>query len=480
MKSYQLVLYASLNPSPPCFVVPVFTTSSSNETFAQDLLASSRIKQFMPISLDEFTIVKATAPAFDKRCGESGILAFWVEEDEVVCGTSSQLKIILGEHDAISDSPFVAVELATFLEDDEYLRVAAGDATLLLSDPLAKTSYYSRVRKRISLLHNLIEEELRPEDDDSQELSVLIELLENEIESSIWAGYWYDGWRQFYGNPRLVDIARWRIMTFGLGDEEANVLVSIRYAHSEHLLPFFKWWLESRQSGYPGWILVWHILNDNSTTSTTDHPSGEVVRALERIFDSENHRRQQWPLLSVWSTCFRRFPERSEQIIDVAVRNNGRNFYPEYFISMMVLPIYQKNPNNLWAGRKLEEWLSKPKGSSAWIEIFMIHGREVLQSEAFVLVAVLWLRKYGRGTNRWVDLFNAIRPEIAVEESWNLRISWLNRARKDLYSWPDVFESLADDAGDENFKELGEIAKSWEFRGRDRRSNATIEEFAAR
>jgi len=480
MKSYQLVLYASLNPSPPCFVIPIFTTSSSNDTFAQDLLPSSRIRQFMPFLLDEFTVVKATAPALDRRCGENGILAFWSEEDEVICGTASQLKDSLRNYEYISESPFVEVELATFLEDDDYLREAANKATQLLSDPSAKNSYYSRVRKRITLLRDLIDEELHPEDDDNQDISDLIDILEKETDSSAWSKYWHEGWRLFYGNSRLVDIARWRIMTFGLGDDEADVLLNIRYSHSEHLESFYNWWIDHRKSDYLGWVLVWHILNDNNSRSTTDHPAEEVARALERIFDSSFYRRQQWPLLSVWNTCFLRFPEQSNRIIDIAVKNNGKSFYLEYFISMMVMPIYQKFPRNVWARDKIEEWLSKPKGSSLWIDLFMIHGRDIFSSKDFTLIAIVWLRKYGRGTNKWFDLFSMIKPDINSDESWNLRVSWLNRSRKNLYSWPDVFESLADDAGDENFKELSAIAKSWEFRGRNRRRNATIEEFAAR
>jgi hypothetical protein len=86
-----------LNPAPPCFVIPVFTTSTSNETFAQDLRVSGRIDTFMLFDPHDFLVVQSIAPAIERRPGESGLLAYWVEEGVVLCGTPSQLKSALVE-----------------------------------------------------------------------------------------------------------------------------------------------------------------------------------------------------------------------------------------------------------------------------------------------------------------------------------------------------------------------------------------------
>jgi len=164
----------------------------------------------------------------------------------------------------------------------------------------------------------------------------------------------------------------------------------------------------------------------------------------------------------------------------IAENNNGKDFHSDYFIEYVVQQIRFKSPKNRWVKNKLIDWFEAPSGAPIWIKSFLRDGRELLGERQFRNVAVRWLRRYGKGTNSWLDLYEAVKDDIPADDSWNLRVAWLKTARNDLFSWPEVFETLADDAGSENFEELSEIARTWRFKGRSRRRNQTIEDFAQR
>ncbi len=474
--TYQLALFASLNPKPPCFVIPVFTSTYSNSTFAQELYAGGRIRDFMPFLPDDFTIVDGTAPIIDRVVGEEGIIAFWFEDGEVACGTSTELKEVLRNADILVNSPFAEVERATFLEDQELLINAAAVASPLLGNVTARQSYYERLKTRIRTLTNLRDSEAHSDEFEDRDILALIALLENEKDSQKWISRWQEGWSKFNQDDRLVDIARWRIMTTGLGSDEVNILIHMAYKSNKTLKELNLWWLNHRSVKYPGWVLVWDMVSDERK----DFPQPIVVDALSLLFEGNFPNFNQWIMLNVWTNCFRTLLSERRRIINIAMKNGGNKFYYEYFVERIVWQVYLDDRRNAWANDTLKRWFMSVKGSSAWARMFASSGSEVLSEREFVDVATKWLRRYGRGTNKWFDIYKMVKHAFGREEDWNIRASWLNRARKDLYTWPEVFESLADDSGDENVRELAEIARSWQFQGRDQRSNDTIEDFAVR
>lgn len=477
MNIYKLALFASLNPAPPCFVIPVFTTSTSNETFAQDLRVNGRIGTFMLFDPHDFLVVPSMAPAIERRPGESGLLGYWAEEGVVLCGTSSQLKSVLAEiKDMDGESPFVDVERATFLEDDQKLREATAAAAALFANESAQSSYYARVKRRVRLFQTLREEDLHQDDDDDEEVSGILSVLEHEKDNQAWIKYWKDAWSRFYGNSRLVNIACWRIMTAGLGDEEFSVISDIRYYGSENLQSLYSWWLANRAVEQFGWIIVWHL----SDKAPEIYSPQNAIEGLKLAFEQRSLRRQQWLLLAAWAKCFREFDGDREAVASIARQNDGIGFHKEYFIDSVVMPVHLKVPNDKWSRDKLYSWFNEDSGSSLWIRLFISYAPDILSPSGFIKSSVRWLRRYGTGTNRWYDLYQMVENDISEEESWSLRVMWLKSARKDLYSWPTVFESLADSARKENYTELAEIARSWKFRGRKSRQNATVEEFAER
>lgn len=475
MSVYQLTLFVSLNPHPPCFVIPVFNTPSSNQSFAQDLLPSGRIDRFMYFDPGNFTIVPAIAPILDRRIGETGVMAFWLEDDVVLCGPSDHLKSLLSDTGIVAHSPFVEVERATFLEDDILIEEAVEVAGKLLANSTARSTYLQRVHGRIKLLASLRDQEIQPDKDDNEDLNALISLLESEADDAIWMENWNSGWRHLAWRHRLFDVARWRIMGLGLKEHEYSILRDIRY-HSASANELFRWWLDNRNPSQPAWALIWSFAN----VDYDEYSAAQVVRSLTMAFDNRSFRREQWPLLTAWYAIYNMFDEFCAEIEQIAQSNEGKDFYSDYFIEFVVLPIRRRSPDNKWAVDKLSAWFERPVGISLWITSFLREGRRIMGEKRFFDAAIYWLRRYGKGTNNWHELYQDIRDDLSAEESWNLRVAWLRNARKDLYSWPDVFESLADDAGSENFQELSEIARTWSFRGRSRRWNSTIEDFASR
>lgn len=476
MKTYQLALFASLKPSPPCFVIPVFTTKTSNGTFAQDLLPGGSVREFMTFAPEDFTIVNGIAPAIDVRVGEKGVVAFWTEEGEVICAVAKELQCILRTTDPLTSAPFSEAERSTFLEDSALLLNSATVAAQLIVNESLREGYHARLKDHVKILRGLRKSEEEAAKFEERSLDDLIRLLESERGSVKWADLWRNGWRAFKQNKRLIDAVRWKIMTEGLDQEEFSLLSDMQYVNDKGVKELFTWWLNNRSVKAPGWIFVW----DMSIKDTASFPDEIIVDALENAFNRRPFIRHQWSMMNVWNSCFRYFPSEKRRITDIAIKNDGVGFYTEYFMEMIVLAIFSSDKNNSWARDHFVKWFSRVRGSSSWIRMLATFGEDVLPPDKFLDISIKWLRKFGAGTNRWIDLFMKIRSQITPDESWNIRISWLRRARKDLYTWPDVFQSLVDDAGEDDVVELSDIARSWKFKGREQRSDDTIADFATR
>lgn len=224
MISFQLTMFVSLNPSPPCFIIPVFTKKGSNDTFAQDLGYGGVVKRFLKIDVDDFAPVQPIAPLVSLQCGQEGLMAFWLDEHVVHCGNRTQLKDALLDTELPLDAPFTKVERAMFLNNTTLMEASAEEASTLLKSKPARESYLIRVKKRANLLENLHDEASKSDDVKKFELDSLIKILEIEDNNDDWLEFWRDGWSRFHGHERLVDIAKWRIMTKGLGHNEYDIL----------------------------------------------------------------------------------------------------------------------------------------------------------------------------------------------------------------------------------------------------------------
>ena len=211
------------------------------------------------------------------------MLGFWLEDDVVLCGTSDQLKVLLNDAGVIATSPFVEVERATFLEDEQLIEDAAEVASEMLHNQSARSSYLQRVKRRVAVMASLREDEQSPETKDDDDLSHLLAILESEADSNIWFTLWEDGFRRPSWRRRLSDVARWRIMSSGLGDYEYQILRAIRYVVARGEDDLFRWWLDNRDSAQPSWILIWSLTN----ISPEKYPAEKLIESLTLAFEKE-------------------------------------------------------------------------------------------------------------------------------------------------------------------------------------------------
>lgn len=476
---YNLALFVSLNPSPPCFAIPVFTSKFSNQTFAQDLRPTGQIDKFLLIDPECFHQVHCSVPAENRRIGERGIIAFWLDYNHVISGTATDVAEQLKDVSIGKNSPFVRVERAIFLGEEKEIRQATELAAPFLASASARESYLSRVKARIRIIEKLQESHFEQAQNSIDDLDTILAFLEREKNPEIWVTTWINTWLNIDDifNDRLFNIAKWKIASHGLGHLEYQILDALRFHDDKATASgFFLWWLQNRKPEQVGWICVWQFVAISYESFSVDL----VLKGLSHGFANQSLRRQRWPLIGAWQAAYATFKDRREDIIDIA-RRFDRNFsHNSLFTEIIVLTVYRDNSDNEWCCEHLGRFFRRYNGSASWISLFSIYAARVMSREAYIDVSLKWLRRFGRGTNRWFDIFTEIRPFISDSEAWVLRAVWLQTAGKRLKSWPEVFESLADEAGEENYQELKSLARLWVRANPRKHANHVIDDFASR
>ena len=129
---FQLLRFFSPSGRTPGFVIPVF--SNGTNLYIQDGEIEGNVTRFVPIDddlptchVDDVTVFGSASRY--QRVGEQTLVAFQLNDAEVVCGTAADLQDYLRRQVSLLESyPFLLAEVAEFL-DEEHLRVKAAETT---------------------------------------------------------------------------------------------------------------------------------------------------------------------------------------------------------------------------------------------------------------------------------------------------------------------------------------------------------------
>ena len=474
MSSYEVVSFYSLVPAPPAFVIPVFSYMTSNSSFVQELDGEGNIIKFLSINTDEFYPVNDFPKRENFQIGDGGIYAFWEKNGTVLYGKQKELKVVLQQIDNKSLPVFLAVEKSMLVGDSKDLINAVARAKNLLIKPSSSSSYGSRVKGRMKVLRDreAAVKGQKVSDDASPSIDAILAELEIEKSRLRWLEIWKKGWSAFPRDTRLVEMAKWKLSTTGLEELELELIgLVLGWNNRENEFDIVLWWLANRKPTWPGWLAIWSRVRRNA-----DYSGEFILQALSADLKGFVSAGGHWTWLRVWDLL------RTEELVSfdelISLAGKAETYmYRDHAIERMILPIYISRPDVHWAAASIREWLSNISGTSLWATVMYEVGEKILGVDEFTSQSVRWLRSYGRGLTIWLKLYNKIKDSIDKTEAFNIAVSWLSEARKDLYDWPVVFADVSMSVGTSRRNNLKSLARQWSEAQSGRRSDKLIESF---
>ncbi len=473
MNRRHLVSFSSPVPHPPSFVIPVFSVPGGNHACVQDLDAGSRIRCFVPFHTGIFTTVTSLPPMIERQEGDEGILAFWMKDGSVLVGTRAELKAELSSINEGSLPEFVAVEAMSLVGDQARLDSAARRASAKLTR--AKAAYLIRVRDRSEVLKQLEEQEREAAQpcDGFGELERLLIELQKPLPERKWYQLWHRGWRDFGYSDRLYEIAKWRIENVESYSIENDVVFHILLdSFDQQKAEYAIRWLMDRADYVKDWHGVWRLLFNHGFE--LEHLIKLAVRYLQ--VDLHKRRSVDYRWMTTWERVWINSPNDRFELADIAHQALNFEPYPDYYVERVIMNLF-RDPDHSWAFDYLRQWLSKPRSLTIWVDLYLENWSS-LGSHEYTMTGVAWLKRFGRGMNVWLRLWQHVRQHIDPRLSTEIAESWLVEARKNLSKWPTVFAEVYD-SGREASPRLSFAARLWVDDVGSRKTNALIEHVAA-
>lgn len=468
MTGRNIVSFSSLLPLAPCFVIPVFATPGRNQSCVQDLDGKGRIRSFVRFEPDHFTTVPFFPAPLKCDVGEEGVLAFWMPDGKVLVGTRAELKSALSEIDEVTLPEFAAVEVLTLVGDQDRL----GRAVQRASSKLPKTGkiYASRVKARCNVLSSLEEDGPSQPVSDEANLDQLLSALQKPLDDYEWFRLWREGWSWFNRDARLYAIARWKIESSENFRYEGGVILHlIRGNGDEELIDFSIDRLSFGMRFGFDWYSVWSAL------LRIDHKKNKLLEiSIDRLNEGADSTRLAVPAWSyVWPIAWRNSQSYRGRLENVAERVIRKGYEDHEFVFNVVGCLCRETENPV-AVEYLGKWLEVVRPLKAWVDLYIENWKR-FRSPEYLATGLLWLQKYGIGMNKWLELWRFIKPHLELDSSIDVAEYWLLAARKDLSSWPSVFEDLYRDCGGPSNR-LVEAAQLWVREMGSRKSNSLIED----
>lgn len=460
MSVREIAVFCSLLSKPPCFVIPVFSVPKTNDACVQNLDGLGKIEAFQLFDTSLFHTVPIIAPNLTRVVGGEGIVAFWVNSETLIFGPLEQIKAQLSLLDLNQLPVFTAVEVASLVEDEHKITIAAKRAEPLILNPTARDAYLNTLLMRPSVAKTVRTETVEFAGDDVH--PSVFTILERDMDHK----EWYDIWRAaFYGdidNKDLHSIVQWRIETRGLGIYEGlaiDIIVTYYYIRPKNI-EYARSWLTNNTISTAGWVRVWDRVARTMYGSLDDEIYRLGYNYLSEFIDVENDIKNCHNWSVVWRRMWQNSSENSEDLLIWAAKavsvDSNANQWAEY----VVLPVLEKHPETYWALSFLGRWLQEPIVNTAWVTAFIKYGRNVLDQN-HEEIGLRWLYTLGAGSNQWSKLWHYLQPVISRADWEKAAVAWLLRGRKDLKSWPRVFHELIDTGDVYITDEIREAAWNW-------------------
>lgn len=467
MSIKSLIAFSSISPSPPCFVIPVFSDKGSNLSYVQDLTLDGQIKSFMLFDTSRYENVPVMAPPIIISEGALGVVAFWLDNVTVITGSLAELSVILSDIDEYSLPPFVAVEAMTLVGDQERLKSSSNRAASLFACKKNSSVFLKRAPQRAETIYALIKQQsISSRLLNSNSIDDILRKLQTDLTELDWSNTWKEAWQRHNYHDSLLKILEWKLYNFPHSRYHHSMLQRVAYSRNEKGYEFVIDWLERRDLMDAGWRSVWM-----SVYNLRRNPDERLLDlGLNCLFQVVSDRRSppDYVWTAIWSALWRRGTLR-EELLDLAHQvTEWLVSTPDTFISLVIVSIIRSDYETPWADRYADRWLRQLYGYKIWKELFVVRFSSATDRETQKELcdsAVRWLSHMGQGMNTWEELWSFLRKNgsefVSQKELAMLADGWLRRARKDLSSWPNVFETLYEMRGNSVSREMVTAAKLW-------------------
>jgi len=437
MSVRQLILFSSPVSDPPSFVIPVFSIPGSNQSCVQDLDGTGKISRFCSFDSNRFFTVPILLPSFHVNVGDEGLLAFWVDAHTVFVGVSHELKPLLSALDEHDLPAFVAVEALSLVGDPTRIGQAAKRAAAKFASASARTSYQNRVSNRAAVLAALASNKRTAEALGDWELEQVLEVLQSALAEKNWYAAWRVAWQRYGGEEKLFAVARWRLENFESTQIDNDVALDVLMRKfNEDIGEFSFELLKRRGEDWQLWYGVWTALWINH------YRTHDLIGLGLSFLYADIHVRRTVPYqwMIVWRKLWQANTALKADLEQLA--NAARDAAPhdDYFAEHVVIPLVDQH-NAAWAKEYLQLWLGKPRPINIWVDTY-IRFLKSNRSAEYIASGVAWLRKYGKGMNAWMKLWEHLRRFMREDAARDVAEEWLVKARKDLKSWPQVFREV--------------------------------------
>jgi hypothetical protein len=441
---FSLAGYISPIQNPPSFVIPIFSRVGTNEVFVQNLLCSGEVEQFKLVNCDIFYPVHVMAPVLKLREGDPGLLAYWAEPSRVILGSSDSISDALAGE--FPSEPFVELEIGTLVGSRDRVADAARSIAMSLANDCLAARWEGR---EISTFDRRVEisrgASARAKQIPDKSDALIKSLLSNPTQSR-WASIWMDVWRERRRRKELEQIALWWIESGYAVSEDCAPLLGImsRRPHTPRVAQFALDWLKLVPLTARNWPSLWSDLRSNAGAPSSVLNSLGLAKLQENIGPFFN-----W--FYMWSLVWKNRFDRDGLIFcacEIFERHGTTNkYFGEYVL--VHLSKLEDYPSTILIAHR--QWLdSNIRSNLTWISIFLnLYAR--FPDQGLVNLGRSWLSFCGGNTNRWIDVWRAIKDNIAIEDSVELAIEWLERSRWDLSSWPAFFVEITMP----NYREVG-------------------------
>ncbi len=479
MSRARLISYSSILPSSPSFVIPIFSIFGSNASYVQDLTLDGLVKEFKVFESENFITVPVISVDMYVNINSPGITAYWASEHEVWVGSFEYLKGRIAELDEEDIHPFIAVEAMTFLGDATRLRRAADRASRLITKPSAASAYQSGILSRAAFMRQISENQgevskIKPDAD----LDHVLNQLRSDLTEGKWFSLWLESWRRFNHPSVLFGILRWKIDSGFSVAFQADCVSRLVSNGSLEYISYATQWLEKNHLAYSGWPSVWFALIERSSS---DNPRLNDLaikflygRVLGQAIAQIDH---QW--CRIWSRLWRN-NQHHHELVEIAMGGATQRIrHSDSFVKFVIKPLRKQIGSAEWTTEYLFRWLSVPQPNTIWVDTYIDMYGEFSETPTYRRSGVEWLQRLGAGMNLWADMWRIVQQFEAPAVCLDLAFSWLARARKDISSWPIVFEEAFKLMGNRSSPELEKAAQLWvAATHHSRRSNKLIRAIA--
>ena len=460
MTTFYLSGYVSPAEQSPTFVIPTFTKVGSNDAFVQNLSSGGQVLEFMLLREGLFYPVPVLAPCISLEESGTGLLAFWSDSGQVLVAPYGTMQDVVADVGAVD--PFVDLELAAVLQDDQRAARAAEAVAVELGDTdIAKrwlareVTTFRRARPDRSTHAPDGPAAAGPQDTSFQKLI-------NNPKSGDWAERWMKLWRSGYKRMDLEQVALWWLdLRVGHADPQGYLLdCLVRESGDPRKFTYARRWLEEQDLMVRFWTQVWSGVNSRIAA---DGRTSHRLLALEKLQNRKSHRlsiTRNWSLIWTWLWRSDEHRETLARLAEQALSDEGSA--SRSFAEFVLQPLAcSDNPSPPIVAASIN-WLERnPRSDRLWADLFLTVF-DITQDERLAQAGRRWVRVHGGNINRWRDVWKQLVGATPHDERFDAALAWLRRARWDLTTWPKVFdEAAAMRVSPEKTRDLFELGQRW-------------------